>query len=364
VRHGAPPEIAYAAHMPIEQRPGEATPQEGMERSLGMLAGSLVRDGAPALMRAYGSAHADRVLVAAGAPWEQTQVHTERIQKDKPFTVTRALVRDACKGQAAEGRRSTEDRVIATLLNGYDVKHPYGKRASSAEITVLSSTIAEAAAAAIEGAIARAFHTRAIDFHAFMPAAYAVLSSLYPHQKDHFIITAGGDATEIALVSRGVLVGARSAPGGLSGIKQAARTAGVRAAADPISGDLAGSLIDAGRNQRFSGAIEKAKSDWLAGVRTEMLAFASDIPSTIFLIADKASRTLLADALSDASLGDAIALGTPLTVIPLSGAHLGSAVRVRADTDPDTGLMLLALYESQLLGERIEAGDTPLAPRA
>lgn len=364
VGHEAPPEIAYAAHAPIERRAGESEPLEGMRRSLEVLADSLVRDGSPALMRAYGQAHADRILIAAGIPWGETRVRTERIQKGKPFAFTRALVREVCKGSAADGRRTMEDRVIATLLDGYEVRHPYGRRASYAEITVLSSTMAEAAAAAAENAIARAFHTRRTELHAFMPAAYAVLKELYPLQKDHFIIAAGAEQTEVALVSRGVLVGARSAPGGISLIAQAAHSAGVRANADPISGDLAAGLIDAGRNQRFSGAIEKAKSDWLAAVRTEMLGFASDLPSTVFLITDKASRGLLADALGDASLGNAIALGTPITVIPLSGAHLGSAVRVRADTDPDTALMLLALYESQLLGERLREGDTPLAPRA
>jgi len=332
---GAVPEVLYVIRVPVARREGEATSLEGMERALNETCDLLVGEGGPAALRAIGSAHIDRIIVSTGPPWEEALVRVLHIEDGKPFTFTRSLVKDSDTGkEAASGRRMTEDQIILVKLNGYETRQPYGKRASQAEVTVLTSTIAEEAAAAVDQAVSKAFHTRALRLRAFLPAAFSALASLYPHQKDHLIIVAGGDATNIALVSKGVLAGIRSIPLGVN--------PGVRSAEDRTDATAQARLTD----------------EWLAATQKEAMTLAGDagMPGTVFLITHQEARDALMAALSGARWrSDA------MTVVPISAAHLSSAVRTRADTDPDTGLTLLALAEARAFEEEALEGDTPVA---
>ena len=116
-----PPRVYFTARLPIEPR-GNTPVEEDMVRTLGELAKLLVEKGAPVLFRETGSGHVDGILASIGSPWQQTAIEVKTIEdKDKTFTFTRAMLESAVKGMTVpEGRVSSGELVVATLLNGYE----------------------------------------------------------------------------------------------------------------------------------------------------------------------------------------------------------------------------------------------------
>jgi hypothetical protein len=351
---GKQPAFCYAARVALEPREGEK-PAAVLERALDILCEKLAREGGPELLRAAGSAHASRASAYLSAPWEAAAVRTEEVEYGREFTVSRATRAKALAQHAQQkGSGRSEDSVIATFLNGYETKRPFGKRALRASFVILSSSVDEEAAAATERAVRRTLHLRPA-VSAFLPTAYRALRALYPHESDYFLIDASGDATSIALIEQGVLSDARSVPHGTRELAQAALVAGVHAA-EP-SAD-AHALIDQSRNQRFGAELERARESWRTGLMDALKSFASShaLPRTLFIVADAEARGFLKSALAGPGFSSLWVADEPPRVIALAPQNAAGVVLADA-ANADLALMLLALAESAGAASTTGAGE-------
>ncbi len=115
-----------------------------------------------------------------------------------------------------EDRISFGESVIATILNGYDIPDPIGKKVNRAEVVILSSTLERDATEQIQKRVRRLYHTHAIGFIGFAPAAYAALRDLYPHERDFLILDVTNENTNLAFVRHGLLVDVGTLPSAYS----------------------------------------------------------------------------------------------------------------------------------------------------
>ena len=337
----ARPVIYYSVRVPVERALGEGT-NDAMLRALGQVEESLTTIGAPALRRATGSGHVDRILVSVGAPWQETKIVTKRIQKEQPFIVTRLMLRHATERMAGEdeGRIESGRAIIATMLNGYEIGKPFGKKASRMEVILLLSTIEKEVGDAIIASLRRAFHAHDIQLTAFAPASYTVFRDLYPHQKDFIILDVTGTATDAAFVKHGLLASVESVPHGLDELIRATRDA----ARESIS--IGEQIADANRNGVFETRSSKAEQEWLLKLRDVFAGFAASqaLPRTLFLLARDDARDFLKRLLETGDFKSLWLTGEPLSVLPVSPHNLSSRLDVRADGASDFILGLLALF--------------------
>jgi len=359
---GQPISIYYSVRANIERRSVEGATEStdaAMLRALEEVCKELIEKGAPQLRRATGSGHASRVLVSVAAPWQETKVRTETIQPGKPFTFTRSLMSEAVAShaQVAEGRVSSGEAVIATILNGYEMQNPMGKRAQRAEIVILSSTLDAKLTEEIQKRVRHAYHTHSIQFAAFAPVAYAVLRDLYPHERDFLALDVSGEGTDLAFVKNGLLVDVGTTPHGTCALLNATRAAErmtveeERGAAGIATAPLAPpNYVNPDRNARFSTRAENAKQEWLQDLSEILKHFAENhpLPRTLFLLADPDARDYLKRALDSQVLHSLWLSDEPLAIIPVLQEQFAAKVRTIAPAEPDIFLSILALYQQKV----------------
>lgn len=331
------PRLHYATRVPIElhERPMIAL---DMLKALGMLGNKLINEGAPQLRKVLGSGKVDTVLASIGSPWQETSVRSEIVEKIKPFTFTKAIMNEALANGAKvpEGRVPSGELVVATLLNGYETKNPFGKRAQRAELVVLSSTIDRSMAEGMRDVFGHLYHTRDIEVSAFAPIAYSVLRDLYPHEKDFLVMHVSGEATDLALVKRGILVDVASITCGVNGLERAARKG------EPLSmtanGDPAPKVPRAPQN-------DSAKKEWLDSLANCLKDFSKRraLPRTVFLLADEEARAYLTKILDDQMLHSLWLSDEPLTIIPSLPQHLSDRITCDEGCEKDLFISMLAL---------------------
>lgn len=353
---GESPTILYTASRHIELRKGEE-PKEAMLRALELAGAELIEIGAPALRRATGSGRVDTVLVSMAGPWQETNVRTESVSPGKEFVFTRKMLGEVLAGSEhlPEGRVSLGDTVVATILNGYQVPNPIGKKAKRAEVVVLTSTLDQQTTEEVQKRVRRLYHTHTISFVAFLPTAYAVLRDLYPHEKDLLLLDVSSVGTGLAFVKAGLLVDIGHLQLGLNSLLAATRAAERMTIEEEEGNAQTGEqpgYVNPERNARFAVRAAAARDEWLKGLADLLKEFAKThaLPRTLFLLTEPAARDYLKRALDSDILHALWLSDEPLKVIAVVPEQLSSRIKAVGQADPSIFLSILALYQQRLLG--------------
>lgn len=350
------PIFHYSATRPIEPHEGEE-PLHAMLRALELVGNELIELGAPTLRRATGSGRVDGVLVSMAGPWQETNVRTQSVSPGKEFTFTRAMLGELIAGheQVPEGRVSLGESVVATQLNGYQVPNPLGKRATRAEVTLISSTLEAATVEEVRTRVRKLYHAHDISFVAFLPIAYAVLRDMYPHERDFLILDVSNVGTSVGFVKGGFIVDIGRLPLGLDSLLTATRAAErmtieEEEAQIPSTGDQPG-YVNPTRNARFAVRAEAARDEWLKGIAALLQDFAKShaLPRSLFLLSEPGARDYLKRAL-DSNILHALWLSDePLTVITMAPEQFTQRLKAVGHADPSIFLSILALYQERLI---------------
>ncbi|MBU6214441.1 hypothetical protein KGM48_01160 [Patescibacteria group bacterium] len=303
---GQSPVILYERSMAVEFHEGEAQ-EQAVLRALKTLGETILREGAPVLIRAVGKGNTRGILVSIDAPWQRTSVRTEYIEEKKPFLFTKHLVSALLEKTKVKppGKMLVDESVIGTVLNGYETNNPYGKEAHRAEIMILTSLIDEVIAKNIVTTLRSVYHTRHVLPIAGTSLRYQAVRNIFPHERDALILDVTGPLTSIAL----------------------------------IRNDLFVSIIQI--TDRLA-TIE----EWVARVVAELVEVARryPLPRTIFLLAREPEVLELQKALAAASLGDLWLSDSPPAIVPVLSSQLTSLVRQATTGTPDLLTLLMALY--------------------
>lgn len=307
---GELPLVLYSRRLLIEPRIEEPA-EAAMLRTLERLGEMLVREGAPALLRATGSGSAESVLVAVDAPWQETQMRIEVFEDKRPFVFTKSILNDALlrESVAPAHKILIDESVVGTTLNGYEVANPYGKRTSRAQVIILTSFIEEQVGRALAGQLQSLYHTREIVLISGTSLRYQAIRAIFPHDRDCIILDALGPEIAIALVKNGLLVASVDMPDGEAG--------------SPL---------------------------WVQEVTETLgkLAKQHPLPHTIFLLAREEGAERLKSILSSADLGRLWLSDDPPKVVPVLASHLASFTRLTTDASPDLVLSLIAMYAKRV----------------
>lgn len=305
----APVKVAYATRAPITLHEKD-TKEQAMLRSLELVGDGLIKEGAPALSRLMGSGAPEKILISFGAPWQETVLHTEHLREKEPFTVTRSRVADALLSleHATPGKLLVDRSVVGTILNGYVIADPYGKKANTASIVTLFSAVNEGVLRSVNGVCVRLYHRRDIDNISDTALFYQAIRRAFPHERDALILDATGPEVSVMLVRQGLLVCLHEKPGGKTGT-----------------------------------------AEWTKGLKEGLAELARNfpLPRTIFLIAGEGDGQKLKEILGKTDLAALWYADQPPAVIPVFSKQLSAFVGLT--TDADIRLALMALYYREFL---------------
>lgn len=308
---GELPQLIYTLRLPIEMRTTES-PEEAMERTLAKAGKQLVHEGAPILFRATGSGSADVVLASIAAPWQEMSIRTERVIEKKPFVFTKS-VRDQMLSKAisvAPDRILVDESSLGTVLNGYVVQDPFGKKVTHADLVVLTSTLAKEVASIVGQVLQTLFHTKEILFIAGASLRYQVICSIFATEKNYLILDANGPDVSVALIRNGVMVATR---------------------------DLKG--------------VVRSEKRWVEEVRIALRELAEEypLPRTIFLVAPERKRDSLKETLSGPHFESLWLSDVPPYIITLTPSHFDAFAKHVSMSEPDLPLLLMTLHAESTL---------------
>ena len=313
-KEGEAPVLIYSRRLPIMARTDEPS-ERAMLRALAILGDDLIREGAPALLRATGSGSAGIVLVSVDTPWQETSVRTENFERESPFVFTEDMVAMTLEKTRVipVGKILADESIIGATLNGYETRNPYGKKARRASVAVLTSCIDAGISEAITAALQSAYHTKNILHIAGSSLRYQAMRAAFPHERDALILDATGPLISIALVRQGLFVA----------LSEVASTAPHCSRIDIITGELAD------------------------------LAKHYPLPRTIFLLARESEVATLRETLGTVHFSTLWLSDNPPTIVPVLASHLVGLVQQATAAPPDLQLLLMALfYQHRTAGKK------------
>lgn len=303
---GEPATILYTRRLPIEIRVDEPH-ERAMLRALEVLGSALIREGAPALLRHTGSGTADTVLVSVDAPWQKTNIRNEYFEEKNQFTFTKRMVEqvlDKTRG-AYQDKLIINESVIGAIINGYETRDPYGKKAHRASVIILTSLIDEKVAKNIHTILRKLYHSENILLIAGSSLRYQAMRIAFPHDRAALILDATTSFTSVSLVRQNLLVDIVDIPAPI---------------ADPTV--------------------------WLKNITGALseLARRFPLPRTIFLLAQEQNAVVLQEIFSTMHSNSLWLSDNPPSIIFVKSSHIGNLVRQATTTVPDLPLLLMALY--------------------
>lgn len=299
------PTLLYTRRLPIEVRKDELH-EKAMLRALAILGNEMIREGTPILMRAIGTGRSDTILVSIDTPWQETSVRTENFERNHPFTFTKSMVATALEKTRASTPRKilANESIIGTILNGYETRDPYGRKAHRASVIVLTSLIDERIAGSINATLRGIFHTKHILSIVGSSLRYQAMRIAFPHERDALILDATGSIISISVVHKGLFIA----------LAEIANDADDRSWVDKVISE-------------FTSIAEK-----------------HPLPRVIFLLARDSEIAAFRQALEAGDLGKLWLSDDPPKIVPVLASHLGGIVRQTTAMPPDLELLLMSLY--------------------
>ncbi|VAW32224.1 hypothetical protein MNBD_CPR01-431 [hydrothermal vent metagenome] len=361
ISHGYKPELYYTARVPIRSHEN-INMRKDMERALTELTKVLAQEGARVFAKETGNGSVDRIVVSVASPWQETHTHIERATHKKPFRFTRHLLNMMVEKSvsAMPGRTQATAMVIATRLNGYEMINPFGKMAYDAEVYVILSSISTDVADSIRTVLRKSFHSLHIEIVAFAPVMFLVLRDLYTEYKDFIIMDVSGEATDILIVKKTVLLEDVSVSFGLNDLRRVAIESGIDSTAqdEPLRAMDKTNLFDPDHAGNFAKKIQTARDAWVQGISDAFLTVRSQyaLPRDMLLLADKSAHDFLTHMLRSEDFRPLGLSDDLLNVHYVDPGKLAPYVTHHKNAEGDTFISILSLYVAKGLKEPLNEG--------
>lgn len=333
----APPAIVFSTR--IKNRvPHTGAP--GMLRALDEVAKDMIEKGAPLLKTITGSGSVENATILLSSPWQASTLHVHGITKEKPFIFTEDMLHTKELDAVPRGCSTT---LIASILNGYEVDRPIGKRATKAEVVLMSNCIDQEIEPSVKRAVRSFVGAAPLQFVSFPSAAHLVLQGLFPHERDFLAFSIGNEATEIAFVKQGHLTGIETVMVGALSFSEAAREEGVVSSSGVV--DLEKGLIDREKNNRLSKRMGEAEAVWIKEVKEALIRIASEgaLPRVLFLFCDSVMLTFFKRLLNTPELHALWLSDEPLSLMTIGPRQFSLFMRPISNTPDDPILDMIAL---------------------
>ncbi len=295
----------------------------------------------------------DEIFCVLASPWYLSQSRVIKIEKDKPFIFTRRMADDLLRrelsllanvyeekyGKTKSAPLMIEHHIIGVRLNGYTVDDPIGKKAKSLELDMVISLSPALCIDAIKETLLKTYPHIPGTFASFMTSAYLAVRDTYMTADSYLLVDVGGEVTDVAIVSNGVLKSSISFPFGKHTFFRYLCTkqqCELRDARELFSLFQSGA-IDENRSNQIKPLMASVEQSWGESFHQSVLALPHPLglPNMIFLTADLDVRDWFAGALTkEPHITQLLSLHTA-RVISLSGEEFLNSCSVAGGTcDP------------------------------
>lgn len=166
-----------------------------MEKSL--------KNAVAALAKKAGLQGTESAICLFSSPWYTSQTKLVRLDKKEPFEITSSLIDQLKKEEIKDLRRKeikfVEKEIMKFVLNGYDIKNPFGKKPKNLNLHFYFSFIKKEIAEKTEEIIKHHLKTPSVKFHTFPFVGFNSLRDLFGLKQGFLFVDFGEELTEIVL---------------------------------------------------------------------------------------------------------------------------------------------------------------------
>ncbi|MBP6904462.1 MAG: hypothetical protein KBB91_00205 [Candidatus Pacebacteria bacterium] len=179
--------------------------------------------------------HPSYIQVTLASPWYTSQTRTILYKKDVPFVCTQKLIDTIIadeidhilsKEEGSFGVFGTESVIVekqlsAIILNGYHTTNPFGKKATTLELSLTITIAPKAILDRFTDVLRRVYGTTHIGFTTSPFTTFVVMRDLNPATEDCVVIDVGEEVTDVAFIKHGIVLYQHSFPVGTYGLYRA-----------------------------------------------------------------------------------------------------------------------------------------------
>ncbi len=252
----------------------------------------------------------EKIYVILAAPYYLSHTANVKYKENNPFVVTTELVASLLKdyrksvGSLSQDREAVKigeknkilsERVVAVSLNGYHTSAPYGKKASTLDLSIFRTETSSEVCSAVSRQIER--HSNApVFFEPLSLAVYVALRDNVHFDKDFIFVVVGAEVTEVSIVRNFTLLETASFPFGKhSLVRHISRELSTpeEIVLSEISIYIRGEILES-RKKEIESVISTGGKKWSPFFERALASFSdvSTVPSALYLVADSESRPL------------------------------------------------------------------------
>lgn len=242
------------------------------------------------------------IFCTLSSPWFILRSRHLKVERETPFKVNNEVLNDFLNQDIVRLKEELsvtlppkeveviEKKVIAMKLNGYELKNPYGQETKRMEIVVAMGVSSTRVVSSLKRKIGQFFHTKALHFGSFPLAAFSAIRDMFPRESNFLFLDITGEATDVSLVERDVLLGTASfARGKNFFIREISNSLGtVHEEAESLFNMHVRGELDGKKRDSLEEIVTRGRTEWLERFEGALATLAGEgtLPRVIFFSAD------------------------------------------------------------------------------
>lgn len=353
---------SFRSEMPFQEEARGARLLSLMLRSLSEVILAITHEGFSSAGFGANRPVIKEVIVSLSAPFVVSRTSFLKLRNKEPSLITSdvffALLRHTKEEEANEenllpkGGVCIEQKLIKSVLNGYETSSPYGKTATEAEFAVFESFSVPQLSDKISDTLTHLIHPKHISFHAFSLIAFSTIREQYPEQQDFMTADISAEQTEIGMVKKGVLVETVTFPFGRNHfIREVQKRLRV-----PFSGISAFlKLYREGKGvgplfEKTRKLLQASEVEWLSQFMKTLSVFSEEmfLPTAIFLTVDDDVAHLFRHAIDGNDFSKFTLSAATLNTTLVSDDSLHPLVTSAPSAVKDPFIALVSVFSNRL----------------
>lgn len=170
----------------------------------------------------------DEIVCVLASPWYISETRLIRMSKEHSFIFSKKIIDELAKkeitsldilykgkyGDTESAPEVIEHPILGISLNGYQVDDPIGKKTRSIEMDMVISLSPNLCLDQIKEILSKTFHNTPVSFSSFMMSSYVAVRDRYMNHESYLLLDIGGEVTDVAIISKGILRESLSFPYG------------------------------------------------------------------------------------------------------------------------------------------------------
>jgi len=311
-----------------------------------------------------GKMDVSRAFMIFSSPWCISQTKIIKVQKDKPFELTKKVLEKIILDEENLVKKDIEStnmfkdikslgdviekKIVQTKINGYKVDDPYGKVIKELELSLFVTVVPKEILKTVKETYGKYFAIKEVWSHSLTLASFTTIRDFYPNQKNFVQIDINEEITEVSIIKDGVIISTSSIPIGRNYFVR------IVASENKVTSEIADSMIkmhcdgscEEGAAVKLEKAMSAATDKWIANLKEIFNSFIAEIyiPKAVFFVASNDFICFISNKLKESRLAQFGISNESFEILSINHKSIKDVCKMAIQKDEDVILKIEELF--------------------